>query len=62
MAYAHILDKRKFQRNWFSDKYRSEKEFREAEKARKAAWYQKNKERLIQKVLSARAQDKEKKA
>jgi hypothetical protein len=60
MAGVRTPQRLKYQADWFSEKYRTEEAFREAEKARKAVWYQKNRERLIQKVLDARAAKKKK--
>jgi hypothetical protein len=43
-------------RKWYNREYQNNEAFREAERARKAKWYQLNRERLIQKVLAQRAE------
>jgi hypothetical protein len=43
-------------RKWYNREYQNNEAFREAERVRKAKWYQLNRERLIQKVLAQRAE------
>ena len=54
MPYASKKQQKKAMREMFAAKYRASKKFREAEKVRKAAWYQANRERLIAKATAYR--------
>jgi len=54
MPYASKKKQKQAMREMYSAKYRASRKFREAEKVRKAAWYQANREKVIAKVLAAR--------
>jgi hypothetical protein len=58
MPYAEKKDYRKSHRERFAAQYDADPKFREAEAARKASWYQQNREKVIAKVLARRAEIK----
>ncbi len=55
MPYKDARKQKAAMRRLYKKRYGGDVAFAEAEKARKAAWYQANRERLIQKVLDKRA-------
>jgi hypothetical protein len=55
MPYANKKTQRKFMAKQYADRYRTDDKFKEAEKDRKADWYQRNREKVIARVLENRA-------
>lgn len=54
MPYADENEYRKSHRERYAAQYEGDAKFREAEAARKASWYQKNRAKVIAKVLARR--------
>lgn len=54
MPYADKKKQKKEMARIYRKRYSSDKKFKEAERLRKAIWYQLNRERLIAKVLENR--------
>jgi hypothetical protein len=52
MPYKSKTKQKKAMRTMFKARYRTDEEFRQAEKDRKADWYQRNRERLIAKAIA----------
>ena len=42
----------------YADRYRTDDKFKEAEKVRKADWYQRNREKVIARVMENKAKKK----
>jgi hypothetical protein len=55
MPYANKKKQRKFMAKQYSDRYRTDEKFKEAEKDRKADWYQRNREKVIARVMENKA-------
>jgi len=55
MPYANKKTQRKFMAKQYSDRYRTDEKFKEAEKDRKADWYQRNREKVIARVMENKA-------
>ena len=58
MPYQDKKTQKKFMARQYRTKYRTDLAFKNAEAKRKSDWYQKNRERLIAKVLEKRANAK----
>jgi len=58
MPYQDKKTQRKFMARQYRSKYATDIAFKNAEAKRKSDWYQKNRERLIAKVLENRANQK----
>ncbi len=52
MPYADPDVQREFHRQLFYVRYRTDPDFREAESYRKARWYQKNREKILEKITA----------
>jgi hypothetical protein len=55
MPYANKKRQRKFMAKQYADRYRTDEKFKEAEKDRKADWYQRNREKVIARVMENKA-------
>lgn len=55
MPYANKKTQRKFMARQYKRKYATDDKFKEAERDRKADWYQRNREKVIARVLENRA-------
>lgn len=55
MPYANKKTQQKFMAKQYSDRYRTDEKFKEAEKDRKADWYQRNREKVIARVMENKA-------
>jgi hypothetical protein len=55
MPYANKKTQRKFMARQYKTKYATDDKFKEAEAQRKADWYQRNREKVIARVLENRA-------
>ena len=55
MPYANKKTQRKFMAKQYADRYRTDEKFKDAERDRKADWYQRNREKVIARVLENRA-------
>jgi hypothetical protein len=55
MPYANKKRQRKFMAKQYADRYRTDDKFKEAEKDRKADWYQRNREKVIARVQANKA-------
>lgn len=55
MPYANKKTQRKFLARQYKRKYSTDDKFKEAEAMRKADWYQRNREKVIARVLENRA-------
>ena len=55
MPYANKKTQRKFMARQYRRKYATDDKFKEAEQDRKSDWYQRNRERVIARVLENRA-------
>ena len=58
MPYANKKTQRKFIAKQYADRYRTDDKFKEAEKVRKADWYQRNREKVIARVMENKAKKK----
>jgi len=56
MPYADIEQKRESMRERYKFRYLTEKGFAKKESKRKATWYEKNREKVIARVLARRAE------
>ncbi len=56
MPYADIEQKRASMRDRYKERYDTEKGFAKKESKRKATWYEKNREKVIARVLARRAE------
>lgn len=54
MPYADPDVQREFNRQLFYVRYRTDPDFREAESYRKARWYEKNREKILEKISASR--------
>jgi hypothetical protein len=55
MPYANKKTQKKFMARQYTKKYSTDDKFKEAEAQRKADWYQRNREKVIARVLENRA-------
>jgi hypothetical protein len=55
MPYANKKTQQKFMAKQYSDRYKTDDKFKEAEKVRKADWYQRNREKVIARVMENKA-------
>jgi hypothetical protein len=55
MPYANKKTQRKVMAKQYADRYRTDEKFKEAEKDRKADWYQRNREKVIARVMENKA-------
>lgn len=55
MPYKNKKTQRKFMARQYKTKYTTDEKFKEAEAQRKADWYQRNREKVIARVLENRA-------
>ena len=55
MPYANKKTQKKFMARQYKRKYTTDDKFKEAEAMRKADWYQRNREKVIARVLENRA-------
>jgi hypothetical protein len=55
MPYANKKTQRKVMAKQYADRYRTDEKFKEAEKVRKADWYQRNREKVIARVMENKA-------
>jgi hypothetical protein len=55
MPYANKKTQKKFMARQYKKKYATDDKFKEAEAQRKADWYQRNREKVIARVLENRA-------
>jgi hypothetical protein len=55
MPYANKKTQQKFMAKQYADRYRTDEKFKEAEKDRKADWYQRNREKVIARVMENKA-------
>jgi hypothetical protein len=55
MPYANKKTQQKFMAKQYADRYRTDDKFKEAEKVRKADWYQRNREKVIARVMENKA-------
>jgi hypothetical protein len=55
MPYSDKKTQRKFMARQYKDRYRTDEKFKEAEKDRKADWYQRNREKVIARVMENKA-------
>ena len=58
MPYENKKRQRKFMAKQYADRYRTDEKFKEAEKDRKADWYQRNREKVIARVMENTANKK----
>ena len=58
MPYANKKTQRKFMARQYSERYKTDEKFKEAEKDRKADWYQRNREKVIARVMENKAKKK----
>jgi hypothetical protein len=58
MPYANKKTQRKFMAKQYKDRYRTDEKFKEAEKDRKADWYQRNREKVIARVMENKLKKK----
>jgi len=58
MPYANKKRQRKFMAKQYADRYRTDEKFKEAEKDRKADWYQRNREKVIARVMENKLKKK----
>jgi hypothetical protein len=58
MPYANKKTQRKFMAKQYSDRYKTDEKFKEAEKDRKADWYQRNREKVIARVMENKLKKK----
>jgi hypothetical protein len=58
MPYANKKTQRKFMAKLYSDRYKTDEKFKEAEKDRKADWYQRNREKVIARVMENKLKKK----
>ena len=55
MPYANKKTQKKFMARQYRRKYTTDEKFKESERVRKADWYQRNREKVIARVLENRA-------
>ncbi len=55
MPYKSKPKQKKFMAKQYADRYRTDDKFKESERDRKADWYQRNREKVIARVLENRA-------
>lgn len=58
MPYANKKTQRKFMAKQYADRYRTDDKFKEAESDRKRDWYQRNREKVIARVMENKAKKK----
>jgi len=58
MPYANKKTQRKFMAKQYKDRYRTDEKFKEAERDRKADWYQRNREKVIARVMENKLKKK----
>lgn len=55
MPYANKTKQKKFMARQYRDRYMTDEKFKEAERERKADWYQRNREKVIARVMENKA-------
>ncbi|MBU6183293.1 MAG: hypothetical protein KGR46_10855 [Verrucomicrobia bacterium] len=55
MPYANKKKQRKFMARQYRTRYNADEKFKDAEKERKADWYQRNREKVIARVVANKA-------
>jgi len=55
MPYKSKPKQKKFMARQYRERYKTDEKFKDAEKDRKADWYQRNREKVIARVLENRA-------
>lgn len=58
MPYANKKTQKKFMARQYRTRYQTDDKFKEGERDRKADWYQRNREKVIARVLENRAKKK----
>jgi hypothetical protein len=58
MPYANKKTQRKFMAKQYKDRYKTDEKFKEAERDRKADWYQRNREKVIARVMENKLKKK----
>lgn len=58
MPYANKKKQRQFMAKQYADRYKTDEKFKEAERDRKADWYQRNREKVIARVLENKLKKK----
>jgi hypothetical protein len=55
MPYANKKTQKKFMARQYRERYQADEKFKEAERDRKADWYQRNREKVIARVMENKA-------
>lgn len=58
MPYANKKTQKKFMARQYMDRYKTDEKFKEAERQRKADWYQRNREKVIARVMENKSKKK----
>ena len=58
MPYANKKTQKKFMARQYKDRYQTDEKFKEAERERKADWYQRNREKVIARVMENKVRKK----